>query len=318
MIDPSNVNTSFSTHLPAMQLAIDSTSIGAFKTCPRYYQYSIIEGWQGKSLSPHLTFGLLLHQAREGYERAVVRGSDHDQALDMVLDFLLRSTWDQALGRPWISDHPLKNRKTLIQTVVWYLDSKAKDDPLKTIVLASGQPAVELSFRFDTGLKTLGSGESILACGHLDRLAQLNDMVYTSDIKTSSSAVDAKWLRQFSPHNQFSLYTVGGKVAFGYDVKGVIVDGIQVGVGFARFQRHLVPRDEPTLSEYLFDFGLVVREMEASAKAQYWRMNDKACDMYGGCIFRDVCSKSPSSREAALRLGYAKRIWDPLQIRGDI
>lgn len=317
MIDPANENSSFSKITPFMQTAIDSTSLGAFKTCPRFYQLSIIEGWQGRQLSPHLTFGLLLHEAREGYERALVRGVDHDTAMDMVLDYLLRATWDCELGRPWISDHPLKNRKTLIQTVVWYLDSKAKDDPLKTVIMANGKPAVELSFRFDVGIAS-GSGEPIIACGHLDRIATLNEDFYVPDIKTSSSAVDARWLRQFSPHNQFSLYSIAGRVAFGYEIKGVIVDGIQVGVGFARFQRHLVGRTESQLSEWLTDFALVVEEMERAAKSQYWRLNDKACDMYGGCVFRDVCAKSPNAREAFIPTQYAKRVWDPLKIRGDV
>jgi len=316
MIDPAEFNSSFSKKLPFMQLALDSTSIGAYKTCPKYYQYSIIEGWQSKELSPHLTFGLLLHAAREGYEKAKVAGLSHDDAIDQVLDFLLKATWDRDLGRPWISQHNLKNRKTLIQTAIWYLDAKAKDDPLETVILSNGKPAVELSFRFDTGIKV--GGEAIIACGHLDRLAKLNEHVYVPDIKTSSSEVNAKWLSQFSPHNQFSLYTVAGKVAFGFDVEGVIVDGIQVGVGFARFQRHLVGRDESTLSEYMGTFADVVEEMTRSAERQHWRMNDKACDMYGGCAFRQVCAKSPASREPLLKLQFAKRVWDPLQIRGDI
>jgi hypothetical protein len=46
MIDPSEFNTSFSKLLPGMQVAIDSTSLGAFKTCPRYYYYNI--SWAGR------------------------------------------------------------------------------------------------------------------------------------------------------------------------------------------------------------------------------------------------------------------------------
>ena len=33
---PNSPNSSFSTQLPSLQLAIDSTSLGAFKKCPRY------------------------------------------------------------------------------------------------------------------------------------------------------------------------------------------------------------------------------------------------------------------------------------------
>lgn len=40
-----------------IQYAWDSTSIGYLKTCPRLYQYTIIEGWQSKGESLHLRFG---------------------------------------------------------------------------------------------------------------------------------------------------------------------------------------------------------------------------------------------------------------------
>jgi hypothetical protein len=248
----------------------------------------------------------------------MVKGMSHDDAIDMVLDFLMKATWDSKMSRPWISDHNLKNRKTLIQTAIWYLDAKAKDDSLKTIIRADGRPAVELSFRFDTGILA-SNGEHIIACGHLDRVATLNDRYYVPDIKTSSSEVGPRWAAQFNPHNQFSMYSLAGKVAFGYEIDGVMVDGIQVGVGFARFQRHLIPRTPDQLQEFLTDFTLVVKEMEASAKAQYWRMNDKACDMYGGCVFRDtLCSKTPGIREKLIPQFFQTRVWDPLQIRGDI
>lgn len=317
-LDPSASNSSFSSTLPGFQFAVDSTSLGLFKECPRKYQYSIIEGWAPRSTSPHLQFGILLHQARELYEKvkAAEPETSHDALLDRVLDWGLKATWNQELGRPWISEHPLKNRKTFIQTLVWYLDAKAANDPLETVLRSDGKPAVELSFRFDSGFRR--NSEAIILCGHLDRLARLNQPYYVADVKTASREPDAKWLAQFSPHNQFSLYSIAGKVAFGFDVEGVIVDGVQVGVGFARFQRHLVPRDQAQQAEWLVDLGYYLDSMERFAREQHWPMNESACDKYGGCPFRRVCSKSPASREATLKVEFAKRTWDPLVAREEV
>jgi len=316
LIDPSPTNSSFSRQQPGMQLAIDSTSLGLFKECPRKYYYSIIEGWAPRDTSPHLTFGILLHQARELYERlkAATPQASHDELLDGALDWGLKVTWEQDLGRPWISDHPLKNRKTFIQTLVWYLDSKAQDDPLETVLRSDGKPMVELSFRFDSGLRTRG-GEALLLCGHLDRIAKLNSSVYVPDIKTASREPDAKWLAQFSPHNQFTLYSIAGDVAFGFDVEGIIVDGVQVGATFARFQRHLVPRDRAQKSEWLEGLDYYVQAMEKCATTGSWPMNESSCDKYGGCPFRKVCGRSPASRETVLKLEFTRRVWDPLIAR---
>lgn len=306
-------NSSFSLSTPNFQFAIDSTSLGEAKTCPRKYYYSIVRGLQPKIESPHLTFGLHLHAARERYEHNKLSGLSHDDNLDEVLDFSLKATWNFELSRPWISNHEKKNRKTLIQTIVWYLDEQAQNDNLETLILANGKPGVELSFRFAPGL-TFGDDE-IVFCGHLDRIGLLNGVAYIPDIKTSVSEVNARWAAQFSPGNQFSMYSLAGRMGFATPISGVIVDGIQVGVGFARFQRFFVPRDDEILAEWLEGAQYWVSQMYRWAVTGSWPMNDKSCDMYGGCPFRNVCSRAPSQREALLKADFAPRVWDPLVSR---
>lgn len=310
-------NSSFSSVVPGMQLGLDSTSLGEFKTCPRKYQLSIVEGWQKSDTSPHLTFGLHLHRAREVYDHQRLAGAEHPEALREALRETLVGTWDQRLRRPWVSFHSTKNRQTLVQTVVWYLDVIAQNDPMETLRLANGRAAVELSFRFDSGFAT-SWGEPIQLCGHIDRIGLLSGVPYIVDIKTSGSDVTKGWwAEQFTPGNQFSLYTIAGKVAFGVEVQGVIADGVQVGVTFARFYRHPIQRTAAGLEEWMRDLGQWVAQMEIAASAQHWPMNDTACDKYGGCPFREVCSKPPGVRDAWLRSHYVKRVWDPLQPRGD-
>jgi hypothetical protein len=311
-------NSSFSKILPGLQLGIDSTSLGTYKTCAKKYFYSVIMGWQAKGTSVHLEFGIHLHKARERYDHLRSRGEDHDYAMDHVLHGLLVDTWDKELKRPWLSDHPSKNRASLIRTVVWYLDQLGDNDPIETVQMANGKPAVELSFRFDSGIKSEATGESVLLCGHLDRLGVFNGDHYIIDIKTTTSMLTKFWFDGFSPDNQFSLYTLASDVAFGLPVKGLIVDGIQVGATFARFQRAPIPRTKSQTEEWYGDLQFWYRQMEYSAYKGHWPMNDKSCGMYGGCEFREVCSRPAAARDQWLRLNYKRRIWDPLISRGDI
>ena len=48
-------------------------------------------------------------------------------------------------------------------------------------------------------------------------------------------------------------------------------------------------------------------------------MNDTACDKFGGCKFRSICSKSPQVREQFLRSDFVKLEekdqWNPLKSR---
>ena len=328
MTEPANVtaqfipnaqgNRSFSTSIPNLQIAIDSTSLGAFKQCPRKYYYSIVLGFQPQSESVHLTFGLLMHEAREKYDRLRFEGADHETALDEVVYLAMVATWNRELARPWVSGHSQKNRLTLIRSIIWYLDQYGDNDSLQTLVLANGKPAVELSFQFDSQLRFAFSGEPLILCGHLDRIATLNDVPYIVDLKTTTHALDPRWFASFTPDNQFSLYTLAGRTAFRVPVESLIVDGVQLGVNFSRFSRGLVPRDKASLSEWYHGLGFWTAQMEQCAVQDSWPQNDKACGMYGGCEFRGICSKSPGERQRALELNFRKRTWDPMLKRGDI
>lgn len=313
-------NSSFSSINPALQLGIDSTSLGEFKTCPRKYYYSIVLGWQPNAESVHLLFGIWMHQAREGYDKAKQAGASHEDALDAVLDVALRATWNRELGRPWISDHKSKNRLSLIRTIVWYLDQFGKKDTLVTAILPNGKPAVELSFRFDSGFRSWSTGEPFIFCGHLDRIAiaDFNEKTYIADLKTTASALDERYFSGFTPGNQFSMYMLAAKVAFGVDIEALIVDGIQVGTGFSRFHRQLVPRPPEVIEEWLSDAGQWLESMDKCATENHWPMNDKACGMYGGCPFQPICTRVPAAREKKLKIDYTRRVWDPLISRGDI
>ena len=50
-----------------IQFAWDSTSLGLIKTCPRLYQYTMIDGWGHRGESIHLKFGIEYHHALEFY-----------------------------------------------------------------------------------------------------------------------------------------------------------------------------------------------------------------------------------------------------------
>jgi len=326
MTAPTELNTSFSKVSPWLQLAVDSTSLGAYKTCPRYYYYNIILGYQPRAESVHLTFGLLMHQSLERYHHARAQGQSHSDSLDSALDYALRQTWNKALNRPWDSGDSYKNRYTLVRSVVGYLDRYGENDNLETVILANGKPAVELSFSFESGFSSRLTGESILFCGHLDRLALLNGVAYIPDVKTTKSELNARYWSSHNPSNQFGMYLLAGQLVYSLPVQGLIVDGIQVLVGSSRFDRHLIAKDQFQLDEWYMAAGQWVRRREDSAEEAQsaanpelaYPMNETSCTKYNGCDFQSICSRSPASRQQWLTTGFKQRTWDPLQRRGDI
>lgn len=317
----------------AIQFSWDSTSLGWLKTCPRLYQYSMIEGWRSRGESVHLKFGQLYHSALECYDkyRANEPERTHDEALINTVWETLINSWDKETGTPWTPDHPSKTRETLIRSIIWYLDH-FKDDPAKTVVLANGKPAVELSFKLEleygpsrknpreygaspADMTGGGAWKPYVLCGHLDRVVDFTGGVYVMDRKTSGTALSSNYYDQFHPHNQMSLYTVAAKVIYSSPVKGVIIDAMQIMVGFSRPGRGFTYRTDAETEEWLSNTKVWLRRAEEYATEGFWPMNDTACSHFGGCTFRKVCSKSPEVRQKFLETDFVKNPWNPLTVR---
>lgn len=302
-----------------IQWAWDSTSLGWLKTCPRLYQYYMIEGWIPSEDRIHLTFGIWYHSSLEAYDKAIVEGKDHEEALDIALDTALKLSFieieheGQKVRRPWRSDHNTKTRETLIRSVIWYCDH-FKNHPVETIKLANGKAAVELSFRMNLGVESSNGVEYVL-CGHLDRLALWNGGAYVLDRKTTGTTLSTYYFNRYDPDNQMSCYNVAAKVVYNVPAQGVIIDAAQIAVGFTRFGRGMVTRSELQMQEWLRDLRWWMLQAENYAKANYWPMNDTACDKFGGCTFRGICSKSPDVRKTFLEGNFVKRQWNPLESR---
>lgn len=321
-----------------IQFAWDSTSLGLLKTCPRLYQYTMIDGWGSNDESIHLRFGIEYHSTLEDYDRYRAEGLGHDDALRESLRNLLCRIHGWQVDRDTRAGK-YKNPATIIALTIDYLD-KYSDDPAETYILADGRPAVELSFRFEldwgprqsrtieiaqadgsviTGVEEF-DGQPYILSGHLDRVVSFQDSLFVMDRKTSLSTLSAHYFSQYEPNNQMTLYSLAAKVILASPIKGVIIDGAQVKLEENHtFQRGFTYRTEDQLDEWVNDLRLWLGMAEQYALANYWPMNDTACDKFGGCRFRSICSKSPQVRERFLASNFTKLApeerWNPLKPR---
>lgn len=308
------VRESFSKHHPKHQLAWDSTSLGALKRCPRYYEYNILEGYVARQESVHLRFGTEYNNALVTYHKCKAAGQDHETAMLSALRYAMEHTWDHDLGRPWTSDEPTKNRETLIRSIIWYL-LKFEADPLETLVLATGEAAVELPFRIHIEINSSITNEPYLLCGYLDRKVELNNHPWITDFKSTKYALDEKYFDRYTPDNQVSQYSFAGSIIDREPIAGVIIDAVQLGVTFSRFQRQPIGRTPMQLEEWLRDSIHFIKQNEEFVQNHYWPQNDTSCEKYGGCQYRKICSASPEIRPRLLDGLFHKRSWDPLKVR---
>lgn len=306
----------FSAKLPSLQLAWDSVSSGLAKECWRKYQLVMLDGWTSGERSVDLDFGIFLHEGREAYYIARENLGSHEAALEHAVRVVLTNSWDERSSRPWQGDER-KNRFTLIRTLVWYLDEVGENDPLITLNRADGKPMVEFSFRFGLGI-TASTDEEFVLCGHLDRVGDYSGQWWINDLKSTKYALTEEsrghFFASFTPDNQISLYTYAGQIVLTQRAAGVMLDGAQVAQGFSRFARAPITRTQSQVDEWLSDFTELLEQADKHAQRAYWPMNDKSCFR---CEFRRVCSLPPNARKSALEKNFAKRNWNPLQVRGE-
>jgi PD-(D/E)XK nuclease superfamily len=311
------MNSSFSTKLPTLQLALDATSITLFKDCPRKYFYSMVLGRVSRESNIHLEFGILYHEGLEFYQKQRSLGLDHKNAQLAMTLFSLKATWVPP-GKPWFTGDSYKNRLTLLRSLVWHTE-QYKDEEFETIKLV-GKPAVELSFSFQTTYNSRVTGEPFTLCGHIDRIGKLNSLTFGLDYKTTKyNVTEPNYFGFYSPDNQMSLYTFAGKVIYRVELQGMVVDAAQIQVNGTRFKRGFAHRTDSQIDEWYREMKQFwIPLIDISAAAGRWPMNDTACGRYGGCPYRSVCAKAPEIREDWLKGAFKEKVWDPLKVRGDV
>lgn len=301
-----------------IQYAWDGTSLSSASKCLRYYYYKHIEGWQADAKSVHLIFGGHYASALERFAKLLASGMDREPAIETVVKELMVNTWDfdkdeegndiPDTGVPQDWFHASKSRETLIRSVVWYFDN-FEEDPAATVILDSGEAAVEYSF-------SLPIDDDILYCGHIDKLVEFDGDKFVMDQKTSGATITPRYFEQFSPDFQMSGYAFAGEILFDLPIAGVIIDAAQIAVGFTRFSRGFVHRSKPVLEDWLENTLSVIENTRRLASENRFPMNPASCGNYGGCEFRKICSRAPEHRERALRADFTQRPrWDPLEQR---
>ena len=253
----------------------------------------MIEGWSPRDDNIHLRFGVEYHWAIENFDRLRASGTEFEDAVRSTVGELLIRTadWDPDIltkaGR-------YKNVDTLLQLVIDYFDF-FRNDPARTHILDNGRPAVELSFKFELDWGPQRRRRKVHACGHLDRIAELEGCCSSSTTRpqqphpgnTSSTT---------SPNNQMTLYALAAQIVVNSPIKGVIVEAAQILLEKPnQFSRGFALRTQANLSEWIADLSSWLNLAESFATSGHWPMNDTACDKFGGCRFRDICKRSPKS-----------------------
>lgn len=311
-----------------IQFAWDSVSLTSFLSCQRRYKYLVLDGLVPKSpgYAIALEFGILFHSAVEKYHRCRAENFSHNEALEATLTWLVAEPAFQALPTDddveelkaatdedddgiTLRNSKVRTRYYLARSVVWYLEHYI-DDPLHTLILPTGKPAVELSFRVPLPIQV--GGQDMLLCGHIDRAVEFEGNYWASDYKTTKS-LTRQFFDSFDLSHQMTGYTVAGNVILEKPITGVWIDGIALQVGGVKLNRAPTKRTPGQVREYFELLSDVAERAERAHDLGYYPMNTASCYF---CEFKSICSQPPEYRERYINMLYNKKPgWNPLRNR---
>ena len=293
------------------QFIWDSVSLGLYQACARKYKWTILFGYHLDPMPSPLSFGIYYHSCMETWHKLLASGMDKETALFRCVRLA------GLFGEHIVPNRTERTKETLIRAVVWYLD-QFKDDMAITTLRPNGSPAVEYSFMIP--IMEINGQQQFLA-GHIDRIVEFMGEIYILDYKTSKSALNERFFASFKPSTQISNYLLAAKIMAGTisaiprQPKGLIIDGIQLGVNFTRFNRSVIPFSTLEINEHIKDLESWLLRANADADANHWPANPASCSNYGGCVFQSICASTPAKWDRMLESNFCKSTWDPGRAR---
>lgn len=294
------------TERPYFPVAIDSTMIGTFRSCPQKLFRMYMQHWKPSEESVHLVAGGAFAEGIEAARRAFYEQSlPPNDAVGVGLGALIAKYGD--------FECPPDSAKSLERVsgaLEFYFENyPLGEDAATPLLFPDGRYGIEFSFAQPLPVNHPVTGEPILYTGRADMIAEAYGGVYIYDEKTTSS-LGASWANQWEMRSQFSGYCWAAR-EFGFNPSGVCVRGVSILKTKYDTAQHLTYRSPYEIERWLDQTCRDIGRMIKCWKEGYWDWNlDHACSEYGGCALRSVC-KSPDP-EAWLQTYFIPRVWNPL------
>lgn len=296
---------------PDFPEVLDSTIIGAYKSCPQKALKEYFYHLKSAKESIHLVAGGAFAKGLEIY-REEVYGKN-------TPTFTAHKHGAVALIREWHKSEPEDDWDGDAKSL-WNMLSALEDtireyppatDPVKPATI-NGKLGVEFTFAIPLpGTKHPVTGHEILYAGRFDMLAEFNGMLMVEDDKTTGS-LGAYWLKNWMLRSQITGYCWAAK-SFGIPVGGALIRGI--GIQKTQFKHMMAIEYRPQwqIDRWLHETIKIVNQMIEDWKANDFSYDlDSACTLYGGCPFISLCTKK--NWQEWIEPDFVVRKWSPLEV----
>lgn len=289
---------------PPFPSVIDATQIATLRSCLRKMELQYVNHWKPKGESIHLHAGAAFARGLEMARRSFYeRGFDSEVAIVHGQRALC-----EAYGAFEPPEGSSKTLERMMGALDFYFESWPLGEGAEPHLGAAGR-MIEFSFAQPLPFLHPETGDPLIYAGRSDMICDYAGGLYIEDDKTASQ-LGASWSKQWDLRSQFTGYCWAAREA-GMEVNGVLVRGVSILKTKYDKAEAITYRPRWQIDRWL---GQVIRDLGRLAAA--WREGyydyalDHACDEYGGCAFKQICtSEDPAPW---LPMYFEKRIWNPL------
>lgn len=294
------------TYSPHFPVAIDSTTLGTFRSCPQKMFRQYMQHWKPAAESVHLIAGGAFAEGIEAARTSFYQhGASAEDAVAAGLGALISKYGD--------FECPADSAKSLERTAgaleFYFEQYPLGADGATPLQFSDGRHGIEFSFAQPLPIDHPVTGEPLFYTGRADMIAEAYGGVYIYDEKTTSS-LGPSWAKQWEMRSQFTGYCWAAR-EFGLNPQGVCIRGVSILKTKYDTQQVLSYRSPYEIDRWLDQTCRDIERMIECWKQGYWDYNlDHACSEYGGCALQSVCKSSDP--EAWLSTYFVQRVWDPL------
>ncbi|KKL15866.1 hypothetical protein LCGC14_2501320, partial [marine sediment metagenome] len=163
----------------------------------------------------------------------------------------------------------------------------------------------------------------VIYVGIIDAIIEWQAVQFVNDIKTTAWILNQNWLDGFQMDQGMIGYTVAARELLGIDTSRALIHGIWVSAPAKTakgkklddyFHTKELYWDESQLNEWRQNTLNTIQDIEMRKQDGKWSMAyNEACNSFGMCPYRPVCSSPPGAREQLLTMDFHKAIWTPLE-----
>tara|TARA_R110000803_G_scaffold80261_5_gene146072 strand:- start:11899 stop:12849 length:951 start_codon:yes stop_codon:yes gene_type:complete len=263
------------------QIVWDVSSIENLIRCSKYYQYNNLKGMR-LSLPPTATyFGSAVHHGFEVLDTVRFYGGKVDEAVEQAVDTIL-TEYGEGLR---LSTDNARSLQPALRAVVWRAE-EFWDDPLETVAMPDGKPALEV--RFEVPLAFIDQPYRL--SGRIDKMVEHNGDLYIVDTKTTKKVLNSWFFDGYMPSTQIYGYMWVCREILKLPIRGFIIDAVQTMVESTRFGRATFDVTPEQIDEWKSTVKDGFQRLVEYKNQQNYPHNYASCGNYGGCVYRKVCA----------------------------